>query len=97
MDLQAKQQTFQDVINFPNQIDGQLMHIQGVIDGSYPPITQGQKERASDIMHAWDEKQAFLQYYLSTELVEYNSLIREREVPFIAPMAPEVAKKKSKT
>jgi len=95
--VQVKQQTFQDVINFPNQIDGQLMHIQGVIDGSYPPITQGQKTRVGDIMDSWDEKRAFIHHYLSTELVEYNNLIRERDVPFIAPMAPEVAKKKSKT
>ena len=95
--VQTKQQTFQDVINFPNQVDGQLMHIQGVIDGSYPPITQGQKDRAGDIMETWNAKRAFIHQYLSTELVEYNNLIRERDVPFIAPMAPEVAKKKSKT
>jgi photosystem II stability/assembly factor-like uncharacterized protein len=95
--VQAKQKTRQDVVNFPSQIDGQLMHIQGVIDRSYPPLTQGQKDRANDIMNSWDEKRAFLNAYLSTELEEFNNLIRERDIPFIAPSAPEVAKKKSKS
>jgi hypothetical protein len=95
--VQAKQQTQQDIVNFPNQIDGQLMHIQGTVDGSYPPITQGQKNRAGDILNVWEEKRAFLHYYLSTELVEYNRMIQERDVPFITPVAPEVAKKISKS
>jgi hypothetical protein len=95
--VQAKQKTQQDIVNFPNQIDGQLMHIQRTIDDSYPPVTQGQKDRASDIMQSWTEKRAFLNTYLSTELVDYNNMIRARDVPFISPMAPVVAKKKSKT
>ncbi|MDX1407127.1 MAG: glycosyl hydrolase, partial [Saprospiraceae bacterium] len=93
--VQVKQQTFQDVINFPNQLDGELAHIQGLIDGSYPPVTSGQKEYARTALDKWAQKRAFLQNYINTELTSYNDLVRERAVPFIAPTAPEVAKRKS--
>lgn len=95
--VQAQQETFQDVINFPNQIDGQLMHIQGIIDGSYPPITQGQQQRATDILDAWQEKRDFAREFISQELGSYNKMIQERAIPFITPMAPDVSRKSSKS
>lgn len=95
--VQAKQQTFQDVVNYPNQIDGQLMYIQTTIDSSYPPITQGQKAKVSDIMEAWGEKQTLIQQIMDHELSTYNKLIRDRSVPFISPKSPDISVKKSKT
>ena len=95
--VQAQQETFQDVINFPNQIDGQLMHIQGIIDGSYPPITQGQRQRATDVLDTWYEKRDFAREFISKELGSYNKMIQERSIPFITPMAPDVSRKSSKS
>ncbi|MDX1477144.1 MAG: glycosyl hydrolase [Saprospiraceae bacterium] len=93
--VQVKQQTFQDVINFPNQLDGELANIQGLIDGSYPPVTMGQKEYAQNALNKWTEKRAFLQHYINSDLKAYNDLVQERAIPFIAPTAPGVAKRKA--
>ena len=42
--IQAKQKTFQDVINFNNKLNAQLMHLKGYIDAAEPKVTQGAKE-----------------------------------------------------
>jgi photosystem II stability/assembly factor-like uncharacterized protein len=48
--IQPNQKTFQDVINFPNKVEAQLLHIYGTIDGIQPPVTNGQKKRAADVI-----------------------------------------------
>ncbi|WP_420385033.1 VPS10 domain-containing protein [Roseivirga sp.] len=82
--IQPNQKTFQDVINFPNKIEAQLLHIYGTIDGIEPPMTDGQKARADDVIadayNAMDEGRRVQQ--MLDSLME---LIRTEEVPFIAP------------
>ena len=95
--VQSKQQTFQDVVNFPSQVDGQLMHIQSIVDGSYPPITQGQKDRADDVLTNWREKRDFAREFVAKEVAEYNRMIQERAIPFISPVSPDVQQKSSKS
>ncbi|HEY9116480.1 MAG TPA: glycosyl hydrolase, partial [Roseivirga sp.] len=82
--IQPNQKTFQDVINFENKIEAQLLHIYGTIDGIEPPITGGQKQRAEDVMReAYDafEEAAFVNLLLG----DLMKMIRTEEVPFIAP------------
>ena len=81
--IQPNQKTFQDVINFPNKLEAQILHIYGTIDGIQPPVTDGQKQRAQDIM---SEVQVALSQAeeLDGKLQELMELIRTEEVPFIA-------------
>lgn len=82
--IQPNQKTFQDVINFENKIEAQLLHIYGTIDGIEPPITGGQKQRAEDVMReAYDafEEAVFVDLLLD----DLMKMIRTEEVPFIAP------------
>lgn len=82
--IQPNQKTFQDVINFENKIEAQLLHIYGTIDGIEPPITGGQKQRAEDVMReAYDafEEAVFVDLLLG----DLMKMIRTEEVPFIAP------------
>ncbi len=82
--VQPKQKTFQDVINFENKLEVQLLHIYGTIDGIEPPITNGQKKRVGDM----ELKYTLVMDQASTiekGLNDLMVLIRAENVPFIAP------------
>ena len=71
--VQEKQKTFQDVINFRNQLDAKLRNLQQTIDESYPPVTQGQKSRAKDLLAIWEQhRQAWM--IMKVEVEEINSV-----------------------
>ena len=82
--IQPNQKTFQDVINFPNKVEAQLLHIYGTIDGIEPPVTDGQKKRAIDVMKEADVAMSE-GAGINEKLNELMQLIRDRRVPFIAP------------
>ncbi len=82
--VQPNQKTFQDVINFENKLEVQLLHIYGTIDGIEPPITNGQKQRVRDMQAEYtlvmNKAKA-----IENGLDELMNLIRTLKVPFIAP------------
>lgn len=82
--VQPKQKTFQDVINFPNKLEVALLHIYGTIDGEEPPVTNGQKQRVTDVEKEFNEVMNKLSA-LEKNVADFNGLIREKQVPFIAP------------
>lgn len=82
--VQPKQKTFQDVINFPNKLEVALLHIYGTIDGEEPPVTNGQKQRVNDVEKEFNEVMNQLSD-LQKNVADFNSLMREKQVPFIAP------------
>ncbi|MCE7992004.1 MAG: glycosyl hydrolase [Roseivirga sp.] len=82
--VQPKQKTFQDVINFPNKLEVALLHIYGTIDGEEPPVTNGQKQRVTDVEKEFNEVMKQLSA-LEKNVADFNTLIREKQVPFIAP------------
>lgn len=82
--VQMEQKTFQDVINFPNQLDTHLKHLKNTIDGSVPPVTDGQKQRFADVMAEWQERKSEIQQLMNEAIPDYNQLIRENDIPYIA-------------
>ena len=88
--IQEKQKTFQDVINFPNQLDANLLHIQGQIQGSLPPVTNGQKQRANDLIQEWDEHHSAIQKLLGEDLEKINQMMKEADVPHIQTKTEKV-------
>ncbi|MBO6762440.1 MAG: glycosyl hydrolase, partial [Roseivirga sp.] len=82
--IQPNQKTFQDVINFPNKVEAQLLHIYGTIDGIQPPVTNGQKKRAADVIS--EAKAAMAKANdVNRKLEELMEYLRVEKVPFIAP------------
>lgn len=82
--VQPKQKTFQDVINFPNKLEVALLHIYGTIDGIEPPVTNGQKKRVKDVEGEFTKVMSQISD-LEKHVEDFNALIREKQVPFIAP------------
>lgn len=82
--VQAKTKTFQDVINFENQLDGKLKHVMDVIDDAVPPVTQGQQVRANDLVKEWIAQKAAVNKIITEDVKELNTLIQKNQVPFIS-------------
>ena len=51
--ISPKQKTFQDVINFRNQLDSQLYDLLNTVNGNIPPLTGGEKVRYVDLHQKW--------------------------------------------
>ena len=81
--VQPNQKTFQDVINFPNKLEVELLHIYGTIDGIEPPVTNGQIQRYNEMLTKYtlvmDESNS-----IEAGLDQLMEYIRTNKVPFIA-------------
>ncbi|MGB5663984.1 VPS10 domain-containing protein [Eudoraea sp.] len=79
--IQPNQKTFQDVINYNNQLNAQLMHLKGFVDNADPKVTQGAKQRLADLLDDWktydNEKKAIV----NTEMAAYNRMYTDLGLP----------------
>ncbi|MEJ2162258.1 MAG: glycosyl hydrolase [Robiginitalea sp.] len=79
--IQPKQKTFQDVINFNNQLNAELMHLRSFIDVAEPGVTQGAEERLADLLQAWNTLARERDAIVGEGMGEYNKLYRELDLP----------------
>ncbi len=79
--IQAKQKTFQDVINFNNKLNAQLIQLKSYIDQANPKITKGAKERFDDLMNDWDVYKNERDTIINTEMKAYNVLFKTLNIP----------------
>ena len=91
--VQEKQKTFQDVINFPNQLDAKIRHIQSIIEESYPPVTTGQTTRAMEVLDDWKMKKDKWLYIQANDVQQFNEAIDQSEIPFITTKIPDKKEK----
>jgi len=81
--ISPKQKTFQDVINFRNQLDAQMFDLLNTVDGNIPPVTNGEISRYKDLNKKWLEiKKGFDE--ITNNISQINNLIIENSVPFIS-------------
>ncbi len=81
--ISPKQKTFQDVINFRNQLDAQFFDLLSKVDRNVPPVTNGELERFEDLHKKWmDIKSDYDKVIGSVDRI--NKLIIEKSVPFIS-------------
>ncbi|NAS31919.1 glycosyl hydrolase [Flavobacteriaceae bacterium R38] len=81
--IQPKQKTFQDVINFRNQLSAELLNLMSYADTSDPKLTSGAKERLKDLKASWksfsDEKNTIV----NTEMSAFNTLYKQLNLPAV--------------
>ena len=81
--ISPKQKTFQDVINFRNQLDAQMFDLLNTVDGNIPPVTNGEISRHKDLNNKWLEvKKGFDE--VINNVNQINNLIIKNSVPFIS-------------
>lgn len=79
--IQPKQKTFQDVINFNNQLNADLLHLKGFVDVADPKVTEGAKERLNDLLADWSKFRNEKNAIVGNEMQEYNTLFRALNLP----------------
>ena len=81
--IQPNQKTFQDVINFENKLNAQLLNLRGYIDVAEPKVTLGAKERLRDLLAIWSSFKTEHNAIINTEMKAYNTLFQNLEIPAI--------------
>ncbi|AUC14144.1 glycosyl hydrolase [Tenacibaculum sp. SZ-18] len=79
--IQQKQKTFQDVINFNNKLNSQLIQLSSYIDQADPKVTRGAKERFQDLMQDWQVYKNERDAIINTEMNAYNELYKSLNIP----------------
>ncbi|MFS4466535.1 WD40/YVTN/BNR-like repeat-containing protein [Maribacter sp. 2210JD10-5] len=81
--IQPKQKTFQDVINFTNKLNAQLLHLRGYVDAVEPKVTAGAKQRLQDVLSQWQSYKKEHDVIVNEEMKEYNALYGKLKIPAI--------------
>jgi hypothetical protein len=79
--IQPKQKTFQDVINFPNQLNVELLNLMSRADGHEPKVNAGVKTRLADLLKQWESHKEILNKLISHDVANFNSYFRTLEIP----------------
>lgn len=83
--ISPKQETFQDIINYRNKLDLQLYNLMQTINGNIPPVTEGEKALAIELLEKWDAVEIKLNKVLDEDIRDFNQLLRDKGVQYIAP------------
>tara|TARA_R110002167_G_scaffold163242_8_gene359989 strand:- start:7074 stop:10223 length:3150 start_codon:yes stop_codon:yes gene_type:complete len=81
--IQPQQKTFQDVINFNNKLNAQLMYLKDYVDVAEPRVTKGAQLRLQDLMADWKVYETERDAIVDNEMKTYNALYRALEIPAI--------------
>ena len=80
---QTRQETFQDVINFPNKFNAQVIALLGSVDGTEPPVTRGARDRLADLQNEWVAHAVALEALAGADVDAFNSAVSGAGVPAV--------------
>ena len=81
--VETRQKNFQDVINFPSKLNAQYFDLRMTVDVHDPRLTAGAQQRFTDIEKEWTVYKAEKDKLLNTDVVNYNKLFKEKNVPAV--------------
>ena len=79
--IQPDQKTFQDVINFNNQLNAQFMHLKSYVDSADPEVTVGAIVRLNDLKKIWSNLEDELNEIINSDMKKFNELYKNMDVP----------------
>jgi photosystem II stability/assembly factor-like uncharacterized protein len=79
--IQPDQKTFQDVINFPNQLNAELMNLKSRVDGAVPAATAGARQRLGDLRSIWGHHLKELNRIIDEEVSSFNTNYKVLDLP----------------
>jgi len=79
--ISPKQETFQDVINFPNRLNAEFLDLKSRADSHNPLLTNGVKARLIDLEKEWQIQKINLNKIVSEEIGKFNELYKQKEIP----------------
>ncbi|WP_273565324.1 VPS10 domain-containing protein [Maribacter halichondriae] len=81
--IQPKQKTFQDVINYHNQLNAEFMELKDYADAAEPKVTKGAKERLQDLKNQWATFETERDAIVNTKMQGYNEAYKALGLPAI--------------
>lgn len=81
--VQPGQKTFQDVINFLNQLDAQILALVESVDGTEPPVTRGARDRLGDLAGEWSGHARARDSILQEDLAGFERLLDALGIPHV--------------
>jgi hypothetical protein len=85
--IQSKAKTRQDTMNYPVKLNGKLAWLAGVVASAQAAPTRQAYELFEYLEKRIDAQVQRLQEVIDTDVVAFNGLIRESDVPAIIPIA----------
>ena len=79
--IQPDQKTFQDVINFNNRLNAELMQLKSFIDVADPQVTQGAKDRWEDLRKEWEKFASVRDEIINVQMKQFNELYQQLKLP----------------
>lgn len=87
--IQPKQKTFQDVINFENQLNAELNMLRSRIDSYDPRQTDGARKRSEELLKEWEVLKIEMKEVVEEEIAIFNARYRQLELPALILPATE--------
>jgi photosystem II stability/assembly factor-like uncharacterized protein len=81
--IQPKQESFQDVINFQNQLNVELLNLSSQIDAHDPHPTAGAQERLKDLTDEWDGWKKEMERLISGDVGGFNEAYLKKGLPVL--------------
>ncbi len=90
--IQTKAKSGQDVLNFPVRLNNHLVALSGVVGSADATPTKQSFEVFDMLSKAVDEQLAKWKAIVATDVVAYNTLVKQQDVPALFLAQPEAAK-----
>jgi photosystem II stability/assembly factor-like uncharacterized protein len=81
--VQPRQETFQDVINFPNRLNAELLYLKEAVDSAEPYPSAGARQRLADLMTEWQQHKTMLNNSIQQDVAAFNALFRDNAIPAV--------------
>ena len=81
--IQVQQKTFQDVINFRNQLNAELLYLANELDTNEPEPTDGCLLRLEELAARWQASQEQLTATIHGSLHTFNESYRQSGLPAV--------------
>ncbi len=81
--IQTRQQTGQDVINFPNRLNSEVLTLIERIDSPDPRLTEGARRRMEDLLQEWSIHKAAMREIMDKDIARFNRLFKEQDLPVV--------------
>lgn len=79
--IQTAQKTPQDVINFRNALNAEMMDLKSKADGADPRVTGGVRLRWISLQKTWVRLKAQMQQIVSQDVAVLNKIFRQKDIP----------------
>ena len=81
--ITPRQQTFQDVINFPNRLNAELLDLRDRAGTHDPKPTRGATEKLDELLTEWNTHKTAMQKIIDEDITQFNTAWRAQQLPAV--------------